>query len=160
MRLPRIAGDSNRSIILEIDELEKTLIKAGVNTWEDFYRYFDSQLQGPAQSWHEEIVSSGRSKTLYDRCYHSPTPTPREWWELYVFVRRGLLPRFGVQYEDPALAVKDLWKKPKLPTTLKYAEDLDAAFEKVVQCHRLYRYGQFRENNIESVVREIRDLKP
>jgi len=43
-KLPRVAGDSNRSIILETDELEKTLIRAGVNNWEDFYRYFDAQL--------------------------------------------------------------------------------------------------------------------
>ena len=49
-------------------------------------------------------------------------------------MRRGLLPRFGVQYEDPAMAVKDLWGKTKFPNNLKYAEDLDAALEKVVQC--------------------------
>ena len=90
VKLPRIAGDSNRSIILEIDELEKALVKAGVNNWEDFYMYLDTQLQGPAQSWHEEIVSGGRGKALHDRCYHGPNPTSRDWWKLYTFVRRGL----------------------------------------------------------------------
>ena len=119
-----------------------------------FYRYFDTQLQGPAQSWHEEIISGGRGKALYDRCYHGPNPTSRDWWELYTFVRRGLLPRFGVQYEDPALAVKDLWEKTKFPATLKYAEYLAAALEKVIHCRRLmYRYGEFREGNTESLIR-------
>jgi hypothetical protein len=123
--LPRVAGDSNHSTILEIYELEKALIRASVNNREDFYQYSDVQLRGPAQSWHEEVVSSGRGKAPYDRCYRSPHPSDRGWWELYVFVRRGLLPRFGVQYEDPAMAVKDLWEKTKSPSNIKYAEDLD-----------------------------------
>jgi len=155
VKLPRVAGDSNRSIILEIDELEKTLIRDGVKKWEDFYQYVEAQLQGPAQSWHEEVVSSGRGKALYDRRYHSPHPSDRDWWELYVSVRRGLLPRLGVQYEDPAIAVKNLWEKTKFPNNLKYAEDLDVALGKVVQSRRLmYRYGEFLENNTESLTHE------
>ena len=87
-------------------------------------------------------------------------PADRGWWELYTFVRRALLPRFGVQYEDPAMAVKELWDRTKFPANIKYAEDLDAALEKVVQCRRLmYRYSEFREHNNESLVRELRDLK-
>ena len=58
------------------------------------------------------------------------------------------------------MAVKDLWDKTKFPSNLKYAEDLDAALEKVVQCRRLMcRYGDFCENNNQSLVRELRDLK-
>ena len=42
------------------------------------------------------------------------------------------------------MAVQDLWEKTKFPSTLKYAEDLDAALERVVQCRRLMcRYGEF-----------------
>ena len=92
------------------------------------------------------MVSGGQGKALHDRCYHGPNPTSCDWWELYTFVRRGLLPRFGVQYKDPALAVKDLWDKTKFPANLKYAEDLDATLEKVVQCRRLmHPYGEFCE---------------
>ena len=58
------------------------------------------------------------------------------------------------------MAVRELWEKTKFPGSVKYAEDLDAALENVIQCRRLmYRYGEFRENNNESRLREMRGLK-
>ena len=58
------------------------------------------------------------------------------------------------------MAVRDLWEKTKFPSTLKFAEDLDVALEKVGRRRCLmYRYEEFHDNSNESLAREIRDLE-
>ena len=91
--------------------------------------------RGSCQQW--------EGKALYGERYNSWGAADRDWWELYTYVRRGSLPLFGAQYEDPALAVRELWEKLKFPATRKYAEDVDNALGKVVQFWRfMYRHGE------------------
>ena len=82
------------------------------------------------------------------------------WADLYRCMRGELLKRVGVQYEEPGEAARDYWETLAFPQATRHYEDVDEALSRIISGHtRMYKTGNFREGDPDSVRRELQDLR-
>ena len=158
-KLPTIAGDNEMELLEEIERFETVMERAKIKKWEAFYKYFDHALRDRARTCVDGLFIEGRGRDIHDRVY-SGLATETDWRALYLYCRRELLRRFGVQFEDPCQRAKELWDEIKFPVTIRYCEDVDAVLEKLLKARaRMFKTGAFVLNDTVSVEREMFDLQ-
>ena len=80
--------------------------------------------------------------------------------DLYRYMRGELLKRAGVQYEEPGEMAREHWEKLIFPEAVRHYEDVDEVLDRIILSHtRMYKTGNFRENDPDSVRRELQDLR-
>ena len=68
------------------------------------------------------------------------------------------LKRVGVQYEEPGEMAREQWGRLVLPEVVRHYEDIDEAIDKIILSHtRMYKTGNFREGDPDSLRREMQD---
>ena len=128
-----------------MDEFELQLRKANVDSWRSQYQYFDQAIAGRAKMWVREWVQYGHGQRLYNEA-NAAGADERSWCALYYFMRRELMLRVGVQYEEPAEATREVWGNITLPETFRHEEDVHEALDRVTMAHtRMYKTGVFRD---------------
>ena len=158
-KLQVITADDEVAFLEEMEAFELQLRKANVNTWKSWYRYFDQAMAGRAKTWTRELVQYGIGYDLYQAA-NAEGATERQWWDLYIFMRRELMLRVGVQYEEPAEAAREAWEKVMLPESFRFQEDVDDILDKLTTAHtRMYKTGAFRRGDPDTEMREMQDLR-
>ena len=94
-RLQPVTAENDSVYLDEIEAFELQLKKAGVSTWASWYKYFEEAVCGRAQVWTRELKNYGEGYRLHHAAHIINTED--DWRTVYLFMRRELMKRVGVQ---------------------------------------------------------------
>ena len=124
VRLPNIACEDKVATLRELEELEAQMRKSGISSWRQTWRYFEAALRGRAKIWVDTLVVDGIGLAMYDRIMIQGARGD-EFDNIYLYCRRELMRRVGIQYEEPGDLAREAWESivfPKWSSRPDYVE--------------------------------------